>query len=52
MSTLQKFQALSTAGFRIKEHRRLKTLAQQITRLALAKVRTHVLDRRRKAGRL
>jgi hypothetical protein len=35
----------------IQEHRRLKTLAQQITRLALAKVRTHVRDRRRKAGR-
>ena len=35
----------------IEEHRRLKTLSQQITRLARAKVRTHVLDRRRKAGR-
>lgn len=35
----------------IQEHRRLKALSQQVTRLALAKVRSHALERRRKAGR-
>lgn len=35
----------------IQEHRRLKRLSQHITQLALAQVRSHVRDRRRKAGR-
>jgi hypothetical protein len=35
----------------IAEHRRLKKLSQEVSQLALALVRTHVTERRRKAGR-
>lgn len=35
----------------IQEHQRLKTLLQEISQLALARVQTHVRHRRLKAGR-
>ncbi len=35
----------------IKEHKRLKTLSQEASQLALALVRTHVQESKRKAGR-
>lgn len=35
----------------IQEHRRLKTLIQEVSQRALAQVQLHVTERRRKAGR-
>ena len=35
----------------IQEHKRLKTLLQEISQLALAQIQTHVQSQRRKAGR-
>jgi hypothetical protein len=35
----------------IREHRRLKRLTQEISQLAVAQVKTHVSERRRKRGR-
>jgi hypothetical protein len=35
----------------VREHKRLKPLMRQISQLALARIATHVTDRRRKAGR-
>jgi hypothetical protein len=35
----------------IEEHRRLKLLSQEISALSIEMVRTHVRDRRRRAGR-
>jgi hypothetical protein len=35
----------------IGEHRRLKHLMQELSQLTLARVRTHVVSRRRRAGR-
>jgi len=35
----------------IQEHKRLKTLLQEISQLTLARVQTHVRSQRRKAGR-
>jgi len=35
----------------VDEHRRLRRLSQEVSQLALALVRTHVTERRRKAGR-
>lgn len=35
----------------IGEHRRLKNLMQELSQLTVARVRTHVVSRRRKAGR-
>jgi len=35
----------------IQEHRRLRRLSQEISQLAIARIRTHVTEQRRKAGR-
>jgi len=35
----------------IREHRRIKTLLQEITQLQLARIRTHVADKRRRGRR-